>query len=107
MLRVSHLLCNHLSEVTVVQLHQPVTLLKLILDKLGSNAVSTGAPAEPLEQVADDAHGVLLLFLPCVLLTLLVLHLQAQTCAHRPVHGECRSMLLPLQQERSPATRKV
>ena len=91
MLRASHLLCHHLGEVTVVKLHQPVTLLKLTLDKLGSNAVSAGAPAEALEQVADDADSVLLLFLPCVLLTLVVLHLQAQKRARQSVDGESTS----------------
>ena len=88
---MTHLLCHHLGQVAVVHLHQPVTLLELVLGKLGGHAVSAGAPGEALEQVADDADGVLFFLLLTGLLTLLVLHLQVPCCSGVwlvPVSGE-------------------
>lgn len=72
------LLSNHFGQVAVVQLHQPVTLLKLVLNKLGSHSVPTGTSAQALEQIADDIDSVLLFLLFCGLLTPSALHLHTQ-----------------------------
>ena len=58
-----YLLCNNFGQVTVVQLHQSITFLKLILNKLCSDPVPAGAPAQTLKQVADHAYSMFLFFL--------------------------------------------
>ena len=62
----------------MVQLQEPVNLFKLVLHELGSHSLALLAARQVLEQVADDAEGLLLLLAAQVLLSPVPLDLQCQ-----------------------------
>lgn len=62
----------------MVQLQEPVNLLKFVLHKFGSHSLALLAARQILEQVADDAEGLLLLLAAQALLSPMPLDLQCQ-----------------------------
>ena len=62
----------------MVQLQKPVDLFKFILHEFGGHSLALLATRQVLEQIADNAEGLLLLLAAQVLLSPMPLDLQCQ-----------------------------